>query len=255
MESLRPDTAYGNYFKGRMERYRGSSTKAAGYWERALAIDPNHVNSLLWLLGAYAIQAGRPELADPLAKRLSQVDPLTPLSVFVVGVFHWMAGRFDEARSAIERCDALEPGWGLHPIVAYLLVWRNESEQALALLDQIFERNVSEILSQWAAFFKHALQGEKSEAMAALSEETKSFLWGDPEAQWLATGTYALLGEKEEAYRWLEHIIDSGWINYPVLSERDPLLENIRGEERFKELMVGVKREWEAFAKGRAAPV
>ena len=51
----------------------------------------------------------------------------------------------------------------------------------------------------------------------------------------------------EEALDWLEHMVDCGWINYPLLAEQDPLLESIRGVERFKKLMVKVKRDWEAF--------
>jgi hypothetical protein len=31
------------------------------------------------------------------------------------------------------------------------------------------------------------------------------------------------------------------------LNEYDPLLENIRGEERFKKLMKRIKHEWENF--------
>jgi hypothetical protein len=46
---------------------------------------------------------------------------------------------------------------------------------------------------------------------------------------------------------WLEISINLGGINYPFLNEYDPLLENIRGEERFKKLMERVKYEWENF--------
>ena len=38
-----------------------------------------------------------------------------------------------------------------------------------------------------------------------------------------------------------------GFINYPMLAEHDPLLESIRGEERFERRLVRVKREWENF--------
>ena len=48
-------------------------------------------------------------------------------------------------------------------------------------------------------------------------------------------------------FTWLEHAVECGNINYPLFSERDPWLENIRGEERFKALMVRVKRDWETF--------
>jgi hypothetical protein len=46
---------------------------------------------------------------------------------------------------------------------------------------------------------------------------------------------------------FLENAVNRGLINYPLISEIDPLLENIRGEERFKKLMERVKYEWENF--------
>jgi hypothetical protein len=46
---------------------------------------------------------------------------------------------------------------------------------------------------------------------------------------------------------WLEHAIDKGWINYPILSEIDPWLANVRGEPSFKKLMERVKYEGEHF--------
>jgi hypothetical protein len=36
-------------------------------------------------------------------------------------------------------------------------------------------------------------------------------------------------------------------VNYPFLVEHDPFLEVLRGEDRFKDLMVTVKHRWEAF--------
>jgi non-specific serine/threonine protein kinase len=254
MEALRQDSAYSHNLRGRIERFRGSSTGAAAHWERALAVDPNHLNSMVWLVGAYAIQAGKPNLADHLVQRLSEIDPLTPLTVFVVGMYHWMAGRLEEAMSAFERADALDSsGFFLHPMIAYVLVWQDRREHALGLLDQIIERDLAATLTEWARFLKHALLGEKSKALAALSEDVKHFLWLDPEAQWLATSTYALLGEKDEARRWFQHCIDRGWINYPVFSRQDPLLENVRDEKWFKEMMSSVRRDWEAFGAEREA--
>jgi len=60
-------------------------------------------------------------------------------------------------------------------------------------------------------------------------------------------GFLALLDEKKESLNWLEHAVDRGFINYPLLAEKDPFLANIRGEERFKKLMERVKHEWEHF--------
>jgi len=91
------------------------------------------------------------------------------------------------------------------------------------------------------------LCGEKKRALDILTAEAKKFFWNDPESPWIGASLYALLDEKEEAFRWLEHAIERGWINYPMFAERNPFLENIRGEPRFQRLMERVKYEWEHF--------
>ena len=63
----------------------------------------------------------------------------------------------------------------------------------------------------------------------------------------LASEVMALFGEKKESMDWLENAVNRGFINYPLLAEKDPFLANIRGEERFKKLMERVKYEWEHF--------
>jgi disulfide oxidoreductase YuzD len=56
----------------------------------------------------------------------------------------------------------------------------------------------------------------------------------------------SLLNAKKEAMDWLENAFKRGFINYPML-QCDPLLDNIRGEEKFKKLMEKTKYEWEHF--------
>jgi len=51
----------------------------------------------------------------------------------------------------------------------------------------------------------------------------------------------------DDALQWLEHAVDIGWINYPLMAEKDPFLESLRGDPRFQQLMVRAKHEWEIF--------
>ena len=95
--------------------------------------------------------------------------------------------------------------------------------------------------------FKYAWEGERKKALSTLTDDVKDYTWKDPDFPWLWAGFYALVDEKEEALEWLEHAVNRGFINYPILNEKDPFLENIRGEERFKKLMERVKHEWENF--------
>ncbi len=96
-------------------------------------------------------------------------------------------------------------------------------------------------------FLKHALRGSKEEALQAITPELIKWARWDELWPWLMASGYALINEKEEAFDWLEHATSRGFINYPFLSEYDPFLENLRGYERFKNLMERVKVEWEHF--------
>jgi len=57
-----------------------------------------------------------------------------------------------------------------------------------------------------------------------------------------------VLGEREEALRWLEDAAHNGFPCYGFF-EIDPLLESIRGEERFRSLMSELRAECEGYRK------
>lgn len=63
---------------------------------------------------------------------------------------------------------------------------------------------------------------------------------------WLSE-IFALIEERGKALDWLSQAVDLGIINYPFLNEYNPLLKNIRGEERFQRLMEEIKPKWENF--------
>ena len=91
------------------------------------------------------------------------------------------------------------------------------------------------------------LKGDKQGALDLLTGDFREWCWSERAWSYCTATAFALLDEKEQALDWLEHAVDIGYVHYPQLSEKDPWLENIRGEERFKKLMERVKREWEAF--------
>jgi hypothetical protein len=58
----------------------------------------------------------------------------------------------------------------------------------------------------------------------------------------------AVLGKKELAYKWLQQAINNGWRQYEM-SLNDPLFENIRNDDRFKEMMDKLKLMVETMRK------
>lgn len=71
-------------------------------------------------------------------------------------------------------------------------------------------------------------------------------MWQEHLARTLAQA-YARVGDTDAALRWLQASVDRGMIHYPSLAHHDPLLEPIRADPHFKELMAGVRRRWQAF--------
>jgi TolB-like protein/tetratricopeptide (TPR) repeat protein len=245
---MAPGSANSLYLDAWLERFHGKPLEGLRKAESAIAADPHHLGSMSLVVTGYAGFVGRPELVEEVARRLGAADPLTPLTTWQVGLHHWMSGRLHEALTAFDTGLRVDPAFVFNEIfVAYVLVWQGRDEHAAARLALMIGSNLPDFASEWAILLRCALDRDAAGAREALSEGSKAFLWNDLEIPPFIASAYALAGATQEALDWLEHAADRGWINYPLFSEHDPLLEGIRGEDRFKELMVRVRREWEAL--------
>ncbi len=102
-------------------------------------------------------------------------------------------------------------------------------------------------LSGFLIFLKYALKGETDKMNLVLTDELTKNLQADCQYSWHMASVYSYINERNESLKWLENAVNRGFINYPMLNDFDPLLENVRGSERFKKLMEQVKYEWENF--------
>ncbi|TET72415.1 MAG: hypothetical protein E3J56_05530 [Candidatus Aminicenantes bacterium] len=249
---LEPNSSLSYGLLGRIERFRGSAIKALKHFKQALDIDPNDSQALFWLGLEYFWHVGRPDSAKPILDKLIDLDPLSPLNHVVLGLYYRWTGEFDNALKSFNNVLELEPNSVLANFwIAYTLLWSKKYDKAYALIDRMAKKESSDqmnkVFTGWLLFLKYALKGEKSRALESLNEDVINFFWSDADLPFLGAGGFALIDEKKEAFRWLEHSINKGFVNYPLLSEIDPFLENIREEPRFKKLMKRVKHEWENF--------
>jgi len=120
-------------------------------------------------------------------------------------------------------------------------------QEAYAIFDMLAEAAPQTYFAQLGLFRKLALQGKQKDALKTVTRELKNWVRWDEQFSWEMSASYALIDQKKEALDWLENAVNRGFINYPFLNEYDPLLENIRSEERFKKLIKRVKHEWESF--------
>jgi len=249
---LDPDSPGSYYLLGRIERFRGSVLKAIGHFKKALTRDPKHHGSLVWQSIAYAWQAGKASEAENLAAKILEIDPLNSMNHCILGFALWMNGKLDQAISSFRKAERVEPE-SIIPTFWIVIInaWKKEYKRAFEMVEQLVQQKSQDMMratfTKYLVAFKYAWKGKSEEALSSMTDDLKEFAWNDPDFPWLWAGFYALVNEKDEALRWLEHSVNRGFINYPILNEKDPFLENIRGEERFKKLMKRVKHEWQNF--------
>jgi len=247
VRALQPESAIGYNLMGRLERFRGSMLEAAKYFESALAVDPNHANSWLFLGFLYAYQLGKPARARPLITKLVEVDPLTTFPLAVLGMLQWAEGQFDLAESTARKAIKLDPEFSpLFLLLIYPLAFQGKYREAASAVADMNELGLKDPITEFCAFFENGLNAKNPSEMTALPEGSKSFCWNDPEILWFVAASYAVRGDKDEAFRWLERVVERDWTNYP-LWENDPLMDNVRGEPRYQELMAVVKEKWESL--------
>jgi len=243
---LNPKSANGYYIRGHLNRWKGHIKESIKDYKQALSIDPNHFNATLFLSGIYSF-SGKGDYARQIIQRLLKIDPLNPFSCMMAGAVEIFDGQFNQAIGFLRKAYELEPIPFLKWWLAKGLAYNNELKEACQLLESISIEAPGTHWAQMALFFMNAVQGEKSMALEVITEDFKNIMKDDETyTVWMAE-SYALIGHKEESIEWIEKGVCSHSINYPFLSEVDPFLENIRGEERFKKLLERVKYEWENF--------
>jgi non-specific serine/threonine protein kinase len=247
--SMEPDFAPGYKLYGILERGRGNLVEAFKYMKNAYNLDPNDPAILAYFVFLQGWYLGKYSLIEPLHTKLFEIDPLSSTNYIIVAGNHYVQGHFAKA------IDLLRKGSQKHPEFFYYDFWlviflsaNNQKDEAIEMVDQINnDIRIPAVLKELTLFFKYALLGEKKLALQALSEGTRLYTWKDPDLSGIMPGYYCLIYEIEHAYKYLDHAISRGFINYPYFSEIDPFLQKIRGEERFKKLMEQVKHEWENF--------
>ncbi len=224
--------------------FHGCPQDAVHRFKEALAIKPNEPNALPFLGIAY-IYCGQMDAAASVVDRLLRMDPLSWFTHWLKGAVHSYAGRYN---LALEDCRTLYELWPEHfgGQLFYALALAHNGDTQLAI-EMLNSATATESAHGYVKMLKCALLGDKEQFDRELTPELQETAARDGDWSYHVAVMHALLGMREEAMRWVEQAVSRGFINYPVLAELDPFLEDIRGDVRFKTLMVRVKEEWEEF--------
>jgi eukaryotic-like serine/threonine-protein kinase len=245
-----PDNFLGIFLRGLVAAKRGDIEGAVRDMRSAHALKPGDASVARELM-RHLQTAGQEHtpFGRSIRETVFQIDPLNPLNWSQVAYHHLADGRVGQAESSARRAYELsERGSPTRTYVGFLLAMLGHRAEAVRILGEVAMVLGTSPYGALSAFLARALQGD---ADAALRHVTplleQSARWVEYLAWMLADG-YALIGRRDDAVRWLGRAVDQGFINYPILSKLDPLLESIRGDAEFQTLMEQVQRRWQAFS-------
>jgi eukaryotic-like serine/threonine-protein kinase len=184
----------------------------------------------------------------PLARRILEIDPLTPVYRFIPGLLSLMGGEFADALPSFDDAIQLDPTnamllWCRAQILALL----GRSEEAIAQCRAIQELDPAQFFSQLGAVMQAALAGDLEAFDNDATPELQQIVECDPHYSWNFAQCYAILGDAPNALSWLDKAMKKGFINYPMISRWDPLLAPIRQVPEFDGLVDRVREQWENF--------
>ncbi len=245
---LDPELAVGHYVLASSAFWHSDCRQTFIDAKRAVSLDPNDPDAVMYFTFG-AGYTGNSSASRPIVEQLLKIDPLNSQNYFISAIQEYFECRFEESLEAGRTAFELDPE-NIMSRYLYLasLIFTGSYDEAHRLAEQWHEDMPRHAWVELILATLYSARGMKSESKKILSEKTQDTMWrGDPSGIWIVAQINALNGETEESLKWLEHAVDKGFINYPLFSELDPFLENIRGEPRFKKLMERVKHEWENF--------
>jgi non-specific serine/threonine protein kinase len=130
---------------------------------------------------------------------------------------------------------------------AMTLAYLNQVDKAFPIIEQGSKATPGNAFTKLGLMLKYAILRDKDRVYQEMPLDFRKTCQRDVTFSHHLAGIFALLGDKGEALEWVENAVNRGFINYPLLSEKDLFLANIRSEPRFQRLMERVKYEWEHF--------
>jgi serine/threonine protein kinase/tetratricopeptide (TPR) repeat protein len=245
--ALNPESSKGYGLRGTIRHNRGDTNGAADDYKKALILDPNDPEALLWL-GYHYAASGRPDLARALMDRLQQVDPLTSINLTMYGMVAMFDGNYPEALTWTQRSVDMDPANPTARMMhALMLAANGRRAEAVAVLDTVAGDASTMAWARLAPAMSCALRGERDELLRLMTPELRAAAEWDEIFAWWVADCFALVNETDASIDFLERAVESGFINAPWLSKYEPFLQSLRSESRFRCLMEVVRTAWMAF--------
>jgi eukaryotic-like serine/threonine-protein kinase len=251
--------------------------KAQAAYEKAIALNPALVEPRIYLSNLFT-DTGRVEQAVPLMRSVLRDSPHNAEAHWELGYAYRFGGMLEESVSECEKARQNNPQVKINSSaltsylylgeydkflqslpandLAYILFYRgfaefhlNRRDQAAADFDRAYEREPSLLPAMVGKALSFGIKHENAEGLKLLNQtESKIEERGvsDAEGLYKVAQAYAVLGDKASALHMLRHSIGGGFFCYPYFV-RDPLLQNLRNDTEFKNILEQARQRHEQF--------
>ncbi len=173
---------------------------------RALELDPNDVDALTFC-AFLSTWAGKTDRGQRQARALMEIDPLSPFAALFLAIAEVWRGKFAAAITRCEKHLQADPSNApMRTVYAWALAFSGRRDDAVAVLDRL-ESETTGFFETIGVVLRHALKGDKQQALDAITDTFLSQTRTDPQFSWFLSGCYALLDEQDEAVTWLENAV------------------------------------------------
>ena len=252
--------------------------KAEAAFAKALSLQPDQIDARIYLANMFT-DTGRVEKAVPLLREALTTNPNHAEIHWELGYAYRFAGMQTESISECERARQLDPGVKLNSstLNGYLYLglydrflqslpktddaaliifyrglgeyYKKNSEQAKTDFEKAFALDRTLLQAEVGRSLSLEIQQRNSDAneiLRALEARINERGVVDAEAMYKIAQAYALIGDKASALRVLRHSIENGFFPYPYFAT-DPLLNSLRGETEFTNLMNAARQRHQEF--------
>jgi serine/threonine protein kinase/Flp pilus assembly protein TadD len=242
--SLDPNLAEAYLARGYVAAMRRFPVEAVVQdFQRALTLSPN-LPDAHWRLGASYLHIGFLDEALSELNKVLALDPHNFRARYYIARTHLYQQRYDEAFLDYERSPDFPPQQLWEKVL--ILSYRGERTGALELINELRRKlpESEDVASTYAVLLAADGKTEQAEEQIRLAIRTGEGRAHFHYAEYNIASAYALMGDRREALHWLRRTAEHRLTPYPLF-ERDPNLDNLRGDPDFKTWLGEMKSLWE----------
>jgi serine/threonine protein kinase len=253
--------------------------KAQAAYEKAIALNPSLLEPRIYMANLFT-DTGRAEQAVPLLRSVLQDSPNNAEAHWELGYAYRFAGMLNESVAECARARQSDPQVKINSSAlnaylylgeyekfleslpandnVYILFYRglgefymNKLQEAAADFDRAYDQNSSLLPADVGKALSYSIKRQPARGLQLLQQtvaKVEDSGVSDAEGMYKLAQAFAVLGDKASALHMLRHSIGGGFFCFPYF-QSDPLLENIRGESEFQNLLNEARARHEQFKK------